>query len=186
MNNPVALITGGGRRIGAEITRQLHQQDYRVLIHYLRSVSEATELAAELNAQRADSALAIKADLNSAADVESLAQLAITSWGRLDVLINNASSYYPTQFGQVSEAQWEDLIASNTKAPFFLSQALAPELKKQKGCIVNIVDIHAERPALEYSPYTIAKAGNAMIIKSLARELAPDVRVNGVAPGVII
>jgi pteridine reductase len=185
-SNPVALITGGGRRIGAEITRQLHQQGYRVIIHYLRSTDEAAELTQKLNTLRPDSAVAINADLAVAAEVEHLAEQAVAAWGQLDVLINNASSYYPTQFGQVTEAQWEDLIASNTKAPFFLSQSIAPALKKQKGCIVNIVDIHAERPLLDYSPYTIAKAGNAMLIKSLARELAPEVRVNGVSPGVII
>jgi pteridine reductase len=184
--NPVAIITGGGRRIGAETARQLHQHGFNVVLHYRRSIKEAAELTDKLNQQRENSAIAIKADLNETEQVYQLAQQAAAHWGRVDALINNASSYYPTPFGQVTETQWDDLIASNTKAPFFLSQSLAEELKKQNGCIVNIVDIHAERPLTEYSPYTIAKAGNAMLTKSLARELAPKVRVNGVSPGVII
>ncbi len=186
MSNPVALVTGGGRRIGSEIVRQLHQHGFNVAIHFLRSEQEAIALAAQLNQLRTNSALTIKADLSQLHSLQSLAQTTLGAWGRLDVLVNNASSYYPTPFEEVSEAQWEDLQASNSKAPFFLSQALAPALKKQQGCIVNIVDIHAERPLLNFSPYTIAKAGIAMLTKSLARELSPEVRVNGVAPGVII
>lgn len=186
MNNPVALITGGGRRIGAEIATQLHQHGFNVIIHYLRSSSEANGLAKRLNETRENSAITIKADLTQLGSVKKLGSDAIGTWGRLDVLINNASSYYPTEFGKVNEKDWDDLQASNSKAPFFLSQSVSAELTKQQGCIVNIVDIHAERPVLEYSPYTIAKAGIAMLTKSLARELAPKVRVNGVAPGVII
>lgn len=186
MSNPVALITGGGRRIGAEIARQLHQCHYNVIIHYLKSETEATELVDDLNRQRPASALSLKADLAKHEAILELAKEAVKAWGKIDVLINNASSYYPTHFGEVEEKQWDDLVATNTKAPFFLAQALAPGLKKQQGCIVNIVDIQAERPSLDYGPYTIAKAGAAMLTKSLARELAPEVRVNGVAPGVII
>lgn len=186
MSKPVALITGGGRRIGAEIAQQLHSNGFNVIIHYLRSETEALDLAERFNQQRQNSAVTIKADLSQVESVKTLAANAVSSWGHLDVLINNASSYYPTQFGEVTEEQWEDLQASNSKAPFFLSQALAPELKKQRGAIVNIVDIHADKPLPEYSPYTIAKAGTAMLTKSLARELAPEVRVNGVSPGVII
>jgi len=186
MNKPVALITGGGRRIGAEIATQLHQYGFNVIIHYLRSSNEANELAKQLNTLRENSAMTIQSDLTQLDSVKQLGSSAINIWGRLDVLINNASSYYPTEFGKVSEKEWDDLQASNSKAPFFLSQSVATELKNQQGCIVNIVDIHAERPVLEYSPYTIAKAGIAMLTKSLARELAPEVRVNGVAPGVII
>lgn len=186
MSKPVALITGGGRRIGAEIAQQLHSNGFNVIIHYLRSETEALDLAERFNQQRQNSAVTIKADLSQVESVKTLAANAVSSWGYLDVLINNASSYYPTQFGEVTEEQWEDLQASNSKAPFFLSQALAPELKKQRGAIVNIVDIHADKPLPEYSPYTIAKAGTAMLTKSLARELAPEVRVNGVSPGVII
>ncbi|MGH1485783.1 MAG: pteridine reductase [Cellvibrionaceae bacterium] len=185
-NNPVAIITGGGRRIGAETAKQLHSNGYNIILHYRRSIEEAKQLTEQFNNQRKNSAVAISADLNKIDDINHLVTEALVCWGKIDVLINNASSYYPTPFGSVTETQWEDLLASNTKAPFFLSQALAVELKKQNGCIVNIVDIHADIPLTEYSPYTIAKAGNAMLTKSLARELAPDVRVNGVAPGVII
>lgn len=184
--NHVALVTGGGRRIGAEIARILHHNGYNIVIHYLRSKLEAADLVAEFNQTRSNSAIAFQADLRDVGSVRQLAKQAIDAWGRIDVLINNASSFYPTIFNKVTEAQWEDLQASNSKGPFFLSQSLAPELQKQAGCIVNIVDIHADKPLLEYSPYTIAKAGTAMLTKSLARELAPEVRVNGVAPGVII
>lgn len=186
MTNPVALITGGGRRIGAEVARQLHQANFNVVLHFRRSVTEAKALCEQLNQIRPNSAVTISADLNNLSDVEQLAEKSIAAWGQLDVLINNASSYYPTPFGEVEAHQWDDLHNSNIKAPFFLSQAVAPALKERHGCIVNIVDIHAERPVLDYTPYTIAKAGNAMLTKSLARELAPNVRVNGVAPGVII
>ena len=186
MSNPIALITGGGRRIGATTAKFLHANNFNVILHYRRSVKEALALTATLNNLRPHSATAICADLNNIDQVTQLADEALQQWGQLDVLINNASSYYPTRFGDVTEHQWDDLLASNTKAPFFLSQALAPALAKQQGCIVNIVDIHAERPLLDYSPYTIAKAGSAMLTKSLARELAPNIRVNGIAPGVII
>lgn len=185
-NEPVALITGGGRRIGAEIARHLHNAGFNVLIHFLRSKTEAAELVAYFNDLREDSAAVLQADLNDIEQVKKLATDAETVWGRVDALVNNASSYYPTEFGTVKESEWDDLLSSNTKAPFFLSQALAAALTKQQGVIVNIVDIHAESPLANYSPYTIAKAGNAMLTKSLARELAPNVRVNGVAPGVII
>jgi len=143
-------------------------------------------LTEELNSVRENSAISFQADLKDVAQVHSLAANATRHWGRIDALVNNASSYYPTPFGEVTEEQWSDLLDSNTKAAFFLSQALAPELKKQRGSIVNIVDIHADYPLPEYSPYTIAKAGSAMLTKSLARELAPHVRVNGVSPGVIV
>ena len=185
-NAPVALITGGGRRIGAEIARHLHREGFNVLIHFLRSQSEAAALAMHFNSIREGSAATLSADLNDIEQVQQLALDAEAVWGRVDALINNASSYYPTEFGTVKESEWDDLLSSNTKAPFFLSQALAPALSRQQGAIINIVDIHAQSPLANYSPYTIAKAGNAMLTQSLARELAPDVRVNGVAPGVII
>ncbi len=186
MTHPVALITGSARRIGAETARHLHRQGFNLLLHYRSSYNEVKQLADTFNRERNHSAVAIAAELADTHAIDALAKQALQPWGRLDVLINNASSYYPTPFGKVTENQWDDLLASNTKAPFFLSQALAPYLRKQRGCIVNIADIHAERPLMEYSPYTIAKAGNAMLTKSLARELAPEVRVNGIAPGVII
>lgn len=186
MVTPVALVTGGGRRIGSEIVQLLHQHGYRVIIHYLRSSQEANSLSETLNSQQPNSASTIKANLCSMKSIEQLAQQSVAVWGRLDVLINNASSYYPTPFGQVMESQWDDLMSSNLKGPFFLSQALTAELTRQQGVIINIADIHSERPAINYSPYSIAKAGNAMLTKCLARELAPKVRVNGVAPGVIL
>ena len=186
MTNPVALITGSSRRIGAETARQLHANNFNVVLHYRHSQIEAHQLTQQLNNIRQGSAVSFCANLKDIAQVEELAVNAIGHWGRIDTLINNASSYYPTPFGEVTEAQWSDLLDSNIKAAFFLSQALAPELKKHKGSIVNIVDIHADYPLPEYSPYTIAKAGSAMLTKSLARELAPQVRVNGVSPGVIV
>ncbi len=186
MTNPVALITGSSRRIGAETARQLHANNFNVVLHYRNSEKEAITLTEEFNNIRANSAVNFCADLIDINQVRTLANNALKHWGRIDTLINNASSYYPTPFLEVSEAQWVDLLDSNTKAAFFLSQALAPTLKEQQGSIVNIVDIHADYPLPEYSPYTIAKAGSAMLTKSLARELAPDVRVNGVSPGVIV
>ncbi len=186
MTNPVALITGSSRRIGAETAKQLHANNFNVVLHYRSSKKEALELTERLNDIRKGSAVSFCADLTDIEQVRTLANNALKHWGRIDTLINNASSYYPTPFLEVSEAQWVDLLDSNTKAAFFLSQALAPTLKKQQGSIVNIVDIHADYPLPEYSPYTIAKAGSAMLTKSLARELAPDVRVNGVSPGVIV
>jgi len=186
MTNPVALITGSSRRIGAETARQLHANNFNVVLHYRSSQKEAIELTDTLNAIRKNSAISFCADLTDINQVRTLANSALKHWGRIDTLINNASSYYPTPFLEVTEAQWVDLLDSNTKAAFFLSQALAPALKIQQGSIINIVDIHADYPLPEYSPYTIAKAASAMLTKSLARELAPDIRVNGVSPGVIV
>ncbi|MBX2808460.1 MAG: pteridine reductase [Cellvibrionaceae bacterium] len=183
---PVALVTGGARRIGADIVRHLHHHQFNVIVHYLHSGQDAEQLVQELNQQRSDSAVAIAADLTQMSALKHLATAAVACWGAMDVLINNASSYYPTVFEQVDESQWDDLLASNTRAPFFLAQRLAPALRARSGCIINIVDIHAERPALGFSPYSIAKAASAMLTKSLARELAPQIRVNGVAPGAII
>lgn len=183
---PVALLTGAARRIGALTARTLHNAGYRVIIHYRRSQEEAEALAEELNRIQSDSAVALQADLTTISEVEQLAQSALAQWGRMDVLINNASSFYPTPIGQATEAHWDDLMSSNLKAPFFLAQALAPELRKQKGAIISILDIHAERPLKNHPIYCAAKAGHAMLTKSLARELAPEVRVNGVAPGAIL
>ncbi|WP_439133942.1 pteridine reductase [Pseudomaricurvus sp.] len=182
----VALITGGARRIGAEIIRQLHQQGYRVLIHYRHSRDEAQALADLLNQVRSDSAALIQADLSQDESIESLATAAIAVFGRIDVLINNASSFYPTPIGHATLDQWDELMSSNAKAPFFLSQALAPELSKRTGCIINIADIHARKPLKEHTLYCMAKAANVMLTESLARELAPTVRVNSVAPGAIL
>lgn len=183
--NPVVLITGAGRRIGATLAWELHSDGFNLVLHYRRSRSETEALAQTLNQRRPDSAIALPADLNNTDALTELARLASSHWGRLDVLINNASAFYPTPLGNVTSDTWDDLIGSNLKAPFFLAQALLPALKQQQGCIINIADIYAEKPLKEHTVYCIAKAGNVMLTKSLAQELAPDIRVNGIAPGAI-
>lgn len=183
--NPVVLITGAGRRIGATLAGELHSDGFNLVLHYRRSRRETEALAQMLNQRRPDSAIALPADLNNTDALTELARLASSHWGRLDVLINNASAFYPTPLGNVTSDTWDDLIGSNLKAPFFLAQALLPALKQQQGCIINIADIYAEKPLKEHTVYCIAKAGNVMLTKSLAQELAPDIRVNGIAPGAI-
>lgn len=183
----VALITGGGRRVGATTARRLHARGWRVLLHCHRSRQGAATLAAELNALRPDSARVLPADLGDAAAVQTLAAAALAAWGRVDALVNNASAFYPTAIGDTTQIQWDDLFASNARAPFFLSQALAPALAAQgDGCIVNLIDIHADYPLAGHTVYCMAKAALAAMTKSLAKELAPAVRVNGVAPGAIL
>lgn len=180
------LVTGAARRVGAAIVRGLHGQGAGVCIHFHRSSREAEQLRDELNATRANSATIVGADL---LDVEALPRIvdhAVQTFGRLDVLVNNASTFYPTPLGQATAAQWNDLIGSNLRAPFFLAQAAAPHLRQSKGLIVNMVDIHAQRPLSAHPIYSTAKAGLAMLTRALARELAPDVRVNGIAPGPIL
>jgi pteridine reductase len=179
------LVTGAARRVGAAIARLLHAAGGSVLIHYGSSRAEAEALATELNAIRTGSALAHGLDLSDTDGLKPLVGAAVGAFGRLDGLVNNASGFYSTPLGNIIAAQWDDLLASNLKAPLFLSQAAAPELKKTHGAIVNIVDIHADRPLKDYVVYTVAKAGLAGLTRSLALELAPDVRVNGVAPGAI-
>lgn len=182
----VALVTGASRRIGAAIVRGLHAVGYRLLLHYHRSEDEARQLAGALNAERPGSVLALRADLDDTAALDELVRRAIDAWGHLDALVNNASTFYPTPLGTVTESQWDALLGSNLKAPFFLCQAAAPHLARRRGAIVNLVDIYAERPLKGYPAYSIAKAGLAALTRSLAVELAPDVRVNGVAPGAIL
>jgi pteridine reductase len=182
-NNPVALITGAARRIGADIARNLHFQNYNVVIHYHHSSSEAIALAKELNSLRPDSAVCIHGDILNTVLLNDLIHEAVQVWQRLDALINNASTFYPTPIGETTEVQWGDLIGSNLKAPFFLIQAAAPYLRQYKGSVVNIIDIHAKKPMVDHSVYSIAKAGLAMLTKSLALELGPEIRVNGVSPG---
>ena len=182
----IALITGGARRIGAAITKALHETGYGVIIHYRQSAQEAKDLADLLNASRVNSAWTVKADLQSVPQIEQMMAEVVDKAGRLDVLINNASSFYETPIGGVEEKQWDDLMGSNLKAPFFVSQAAFPSLKKHQGSIVNIVDIYAQRALPNYPVYTSAKAGLYALTQSLAKELAPDVRVNGVSPGVIL
>lgn len=186
LSNKVVLITGAAHRIGATTARMLHAEGMNILLHYRHSRDAAESLQTELNAIRTDSVHLIQADLHDSARLPALVEQAIQIWGRLDVLINNASSFYATPIGTVTETQWDDLIGSNLKAPFFLSQAAAPFLRQQHGCIISIVDIHAERPLKEFPVYSMAKAGLVMLTKSLACELGPEVRVNAVAPGAIL
>ena len=186
LDGKVALVTGGSQRIGAEIVRSLHRHGMDILLHFRSSGAQAENLSCELNSIRADSSTIVQADLLESGTPEKLLRC-VQQWrGRLDLLVNNASSFFPTPIGNVSLAQWDELMGSNLKAPFFLAQAAAPLLRANSGSIINLVDIHAERPLAGYSIYSIAKAGNAMLIKSLARELGPEIRVNGVAPGAIL
>jgi pteridine reductase len=183
---PVALITGAAKRIGAQIARHLHRNNFNVAIHHRNSHEQATALAAELNATRANSAVVLQADLAQFDRLPELIAKTVGSFGRLDALINNASSFFPTPIGSVTPPQWQDLFASNAWAPFFLSQAAAPHLKTSSGCIINMIDIYAERPAANHTVYCMAKAALQSMTLSLARELAPQVRVNGIAPGAIL
>lgn len=185
-NTKIALVTGSAKRIGAEIARHLHAANFNLVIHYHHSAADALALVDELNNTRTSSAIAIKADLNSHDQLIALAEQASKQWQGIHLLVNNASSFYPTPFGQASYDDWDDLIGSNLKAPYFLAQALAPQLTAAAGCIINIADIYAEKPLRNHSVYSIAKAGNLMLTKSLAQELAPRVRVNGIAPGAIL
>jgi len=184
--NPTALITGGAHRIGATTARTLHAHGINLVLHYRNSATAAEQLADELNALREDSIQLVQGDLHETARLPTLIEAAVDCWGRLDILVNNASAFYPTPVGTVTEAQWDDLMDSNLKAPFFLAQAAAPYLREHHGSIINIVDIHAERPLKAHPVYSMAKAGLVMMTRSLARELGPEVRVNGVAPGAIL
>jgi pteridine reductase len=183
MSNKVALITGGARRVGAIIARALHQSAYNVVLHYRHSKEEAEALADELNALRENSAIISPADLNAMDTLPTLMESALKKWGRLDLLVNNASSFYPTPILESTTTQWDDLINSNIKGAYFLSTQAAPHLAKNKGHIVNIIDIYSQKPLKNYSIYCIAKAGLLMMTKSLALELAPDIAVNGISPG---
>ncbi len=183
INGKVVLITGGAKRVGAAICRELHTQGAQLMIHYNTSTTEARALQAELNLLRANSVAIIQGDLLNIAALPNLVSETVKHFGKLDVLINNASSYYPTEMGQINEDNWQDLMGSNLKAPVFLTQAAAPELRKNHGCIVNITDMHVERPKKGYIVYSVAKAGLVTLTKSLAHELSPEVRVNAVAPG---
>lgn len=182
----VALVTGSARRLGAAVVQRLHRDGMNVVVHYRRSQDTASELVEQLNAQREDSAIALSADLGDTLALEPLIHRAADRWGRLDVLVNNASTYVATPVGKITESQFDDLFNSNVKGPTFLSQAAAQHLGRHNGCIVNMVDINAQRPLADYPVYSAAKAALAMITKALARELAPRVRVNGIAPGSIL
>jgi pteridine reductase len=182
----VVLVTGAARRIGAEIVRSLHGTGWRVILHYRSSRAEAEALAAALNRKQPDSVRLLQADLAETGKLGQLMENALEFWGRLDGLVNNASAFYPTPLGTVTEAQWDDLMASNLKGPFFLAQAAAEPLRRRGGCIVNIVDVYAERPLKSYPVLSVAKAGLAALTRALAVELAPEVRVNGISPGAIL
>lgn len=186
LNEKVVLITGGAKRVGAAICKMLHAHGANLMIHYRSSTQEARALQAELNLQRPNSAAIIQADLLKTASLHQLIQETIQHFGRLDVLINNASSYKATEIGHINEENWQDLVGSNLKAPMFLAQAAAAELKKNRGCIINITDMHIERPKKGYVVYSVAKAGLVTLTKSLAHELGPEVRVNAVAPGPVL
>lgn len=186
LENKIVLITGGAKRVGAAICCLLHAHGANLMIHYRNSVNEARALQSELNLKRANSVAIIQGDLLNLATLPNLVEETVKHFGKLDVLINNASTYYPTEIGNIDEANWNDLMGSNLKAPLFLSQAAAIELRKQQGCIINITDMHVERPKKGYIVYSVAKAGLVTLTKSLAHELSPEVRVNAVAPGPVM
>lgn len=182
----IALITGAAKRVGATIARSLHVQGIDIAIHYNSSAKEANNLCEDLNRLRPNSAITLQANLHDTTSLPDLVATTIKTFGQLDVLVNNASSFYPTPIGQITEEHWLDLMSTNLKAPLFLAQAAAPHLTKQRGSIINIVDIHARQPLKSYPLYCVAKAGLLMLTKVLAKELSPEVRVNAIAPGPIL
>ena len=186
LQGKVALITGAAKRIGAEIAKTLHAEGATVVIHYGHSEQAAKQLVLELNAIRPNSCHCFQAMLGDVSGLSKMVQEVTDLTGRLDILVNNASSFYPTPLSEITESDWSNLFDSNLKGPMFLSQAAAPFLRDSHGCIINMVDIHAERPLAKHPVYCSAKAGLVMLTKSLALELGPEVRVNGVAPGIIM
>lgn len=186
MQGKVVLVTGGGKRVGAAICRRLHAAGANIALHYRTSAQEAFTLQAELQNLRPNSVLCVQADLLDLHDLPRMIAESVRHFGHLDGLVNNASSFYATTLAKIDEAHWTDLVGTNLKAPLFLAQAAETELRKSNGAIVNIVDIHAERPMQGHLLYSVAKAGLVALTKALAQELAPQVRVNAVAPGVII
>jgi pteridine reductase len=183
---PVALVTGAAQRVGAVIARTLHQAGYDMALHFRHSGDAARELGFELERQRPDSTLLLQAELSDLATLPDLIAQVLAQFGRLDALVNNASAFYPTPLGEATPAQWHELFASNAQGPFFLAQAAIPALRKSRGGIVNLLDIYAERPLAQYTVYCMAKAALAAMTRSLALELGPDIRVNGVAPGAVM
>ena len=182
----VVLVTGAARRIGVTIASHLHASGFNVLLHCNRSRAEADKVCAQLNEARADSACVVQADLSQAVCYEDIYQQAMAAWGGVHALVNNASVFYPTPVNELRDEDWDMFLNIHIKAPFFLAQQFFPQLKQHKGSIVNVVDIHTERPLKEYLAYSVSKAGLVALTKSLARELAPDVRCNAVAPGAIL
>jgi pteridine reductase len=185
LESKVALVTGAARRVGAAIARRLHAAGASIVIHYRGADAEAAQLEKDLNARRPGSALKVKGDLLAPVAPQALVGAALQRFARLDFLVNNASAFYPTPLGEIEAGHWEELIGSNLRAPLFLAQAAAPQLALAGGAIVNIADIHAERPLKDYLVYSVAKAGLVALTRALALELAPGVRVNAVAPGAI-
>jgi len=183
---PVALVTGAARRIGAEIARHLHRAGYDLALHYRSSLADADALRDELQAQRAGSVLLLQADLTDLDRVPALVERTLQHYGRLDALVNNASSYFRTPVGAIDLPRWNDLFATNAQAPLLLAQAAVPALRERRGAIVNLVDIYAERPLEQHTVYCMAKAALLMMTLSLAKELGPEIRVNGVAPGNVL
>jgi len=186
LNGKVALITGAARRIGAAIAMTLHRNGANIAVHYRKSSADAEALAERLNNERPDSAAMFQANLNDTGALPSLVEKVVAWHGTLDFLVNNASSFYPTPPGEITQAHWDDLVGSNLKAPLFLSQAALPALREARGAIINLIDVHAQRPLRNHAVYGSAKAGLAMLTRSLAKDLAPEVRVNGVSPGAIL
>ena len=186
LQGKVVLVTGGAKRVGAAICRRLHAAGASLLVHYRSSAIEARALQVELNARRPDTVAVAPADLLKVASCGQLVKAALKQFERLDAVVNNASSFYATAVGEITEQAWDDLVGTNLKAPLFLAQAAAPELKKHHGCIVNVVDIHVDLPMRNHAVYTAAKGGLAALTRALARDLGPEVRVNGIAPGTIL
>ena len=183
---PVALITGAGKRVGAVIARTLHSAGYDLALHYRHAAAEADLLASSLERQRSDSTCLVQGELAELDALPAMVERVLARYGRLDALINNASAFYPTPVGSATPAQWNELFASNAQAPFFLAQAAVPALREARGAIVNLVDIYAERPLARHPLYCMAKAALAAMTRSLALDLGPDIRVNGVAPGAVM
>lgn len=186
LEGKVALITGGARRIGAEVSRRLHAEGMNLVIHYHSSEIDAHNLQSELLEVRPDSVVLVQGDILNVAKLRNLVQETVRAFNGIDVLLNNASTFYPTPIDEATEKQWDDLVGTNLKAPFFLAQAAAPHLRKSDGCIINMADIHGDRPLKNHPIYSIAKAGTVMLTKTLARDLGPEIRVNGIAPGAIM
>ena len=186
MNNKVVFITGSAKRIGAYTARHLHNAGFNVVLHCNHSLEEAQELLVELNIKRANSAKLVQGDLSELASLENIAEAALSAFNRLDVLINNASAFYPTPVGSITATDWQQLVGSNMQAPLFISQYCCKALQQQNGVIINMVDIHAQQPLKHHTVYCMAKSALVTMTKSLALELAPEVRVNGVAPGAIL
>jgi pteridine reductase len=185
-DRPVALITGAGRRVGAVTARVLHAAGYDLALHYRHSAADAQALAGELERQRRGSTLLLQAELAELPALSHMIEQLLAHYGRLDALVNNASTFYPTALGAATAQQWNELFASNAQAPFFLSQAAIPALREARGGIVNMIDIYAERPLAGHALYCMAKAALAAMTRSLALELGPEIRVNGVAPGAVM